>query len=153
MEKTRVYRSRLILEQEEISVEAPNITNSQAVIEFAQKTLKISSYPEEVIFVVCLSSNKRIIDFFEVSRGTLTMSPVGLKELFKRILICNSHSFVLIHNHPNAEAIPSPDDDLLTEEIKSAAKILALEFVDHVIIGTTTYFSYREMASREEKTW
>jgi DNA repair protein RadC len=39
---------------------------------------------------------------------------------------------------------PSPEDNRATEMIKSAAQILNIEVLDHIIIGSNRYVSLRE---------
>jgi len=57
--------------------------------------------------------------------------------------------FVLVHNHPCGDPRPSPADIELTERILKGARILALTFLDHVIVGRKIgqqpgYFSFQE---------
>ena len=53
-------------------------------------------------------------------------------------------SLVFVHNHPSGSLKPSTADNRLTERMVSAARIMDLNLMDHLIITTTSYYSYRE---------
>ena len=51
---------------------------------------------------------------------------------------------MLIHNHPSGNSSPSRDDVLITGEIESAADIMGIPLLDHLIIGDREYVSLLE---------
>lgn len=148
-----IFKSKLILQTEETQSEGVNLLDSASVVHFAETTLKIKTFPEEVSFVVCMNARKKCINYFELSRGTLLEVPIGMKELMKRVLISNAHSFLLIHNHPGSDAIPSEQDFAITDHVRDVARVLDIEFTDHVIIGHNNYMSMRELARKEGREW
>lgn len=153
MKTYKIYKSELILQHEELKVEGVNLRDTKSVLHFAENTLKISTFPEEVSFVICMNPSKKCVDFFELSRGTLLETQIGMKELMKRVLITNAHSFLIVHNHPMGDAIPSDEDYRVTEHVSDASKLLDIEFLDHIIIGQHNYLSMRELAKKEEREW
>ena len=48
-----------------------------------------------------------------------------------------------LHNHPSGTAKPSEADLQITKRIASAARILQIKFLDHVIVGEG-FFSFQE---------
>lgn len=74
--------------------------------------------------------------------GGLFSCLIDLKILFKRLLVKNCISFIVLHNHPSGDPTPSEDDLGLTRRIKEAAKILDLRFMDDIIIGEEGYISF-----------
>jgi DNA repair protein RadC len=57
--------------------------------------------------------------------------------------------FIMVHNHPSGDPNPSDADLRPTRRIVEASRILQLELIDHVIIGTpapgrNSYFSLKE---------
>ena len=57
--------------------------------------------------------------------------------------------FVLVHNHPSGDAMPSAEDVRLTQRVVKGARILGVECLDHVIVGRRIrkhpgYFSFQE---------
>ncbi len=43
---------------------------------------------------------------------------------------------VVAHNHPSGESTPSPEDVAVTREFVNAGKILDIEVIDHIVIGS-----------------
>lgn len=99
---------------------------------------------EEVMVMLCFDTKLKIIGAFEVSRGSLSASIVHPREVLKRALLCNAHSFALCHNHPSGDATPSKEDKDITKRIKEAGDIMGIKLIDHVIIGDIKYVSLKE---------
>jgi DNA repair protein RadC len=53
-------------------------------------------------------------------------------------------AFALAHNHPYGDPSPSAEDTTLNDRIAEAAAVVGLTFVDHVIVGESTWVSMRE---------
>jgi DNA repair protein RadC len=71
------------------------------------------------------------------------------REVLKPVLAFSAYAFILVHNHPSGDPSPSEADLRLTRRIVEASKILQLQLIDHVIIGTpapgrNSYFSFKE---------
>ncbi|MBI5167119.1 MAG: hypothetical protein HY998_05190, partial [candidate division NC10 bacterium] len=49
----------------------------------------------------------------------------------------------LAHNHPSGDPTPSDQDRELTGAVKAAAATVGLRFLDHLIIGDATPFSFK----------
>jgi len=64
--------------------------------------------------------------------------------LFKRLLNVGALSFITVHNHPGGNSKPSIEDISLTGSIKKIANVVKIELLDHIIIGDSKYFSFRE---------
>ena len=69
--------------------------------------------------------------------------------MFKPAIIHSAYSFILVHNHPSGDPSPSEADLRITRRILEASRILQLQLVDHVIIGSpspgrSSYFSFKE---------
>jgi DNA repair protein RadC len=100
--------------------------------------------PNEVFVILCLSTKCRAIAYHEVSRGTLDTTLVHPREVFKAALLSNAAALVLAHNHPSGDPTPSPEDQLLTQRLVDAGRILGITVVDHVIVGEGRWFSFRD---------
>jgi DNA repair protein RadC len=49
-----------------------------------------------------------------------------------------------VHNHPSGDPKPSPDDVAVTRAIVQAGKLLDIEVLDLLIIGSGQYVSLKE---------
>lgn len=148
MEDYKIYKSELILKNTKTDIAGFDLKDTKSVVKFAEETLKIETYPEEVVFLICVNPTTQCINYFELSRGTSLTSPIGIKELMRRVLLTNAHGFILVHNHPNGTALPTHQDIAVTKRIFDAAQLLQVEFHDHVIVGQDSYASIFEYVSK-----
>jgi DNA repair protein RadC len=51
---------------------------------------------------------------------------------------------IVAHNHPQGELRPSDEYLKITKQLKEAAKVLGLSFLDHIIFNTKGYYSFAE---------
>lgn len=98
----------------------------------------------ERLLVVCLNTKNQPINICTVSVGTLNSSLVHPREVFKTAILSNSNQIMLAHNHPSDISAPSNEDKAMTSRIKDAGVILGIELIDHIIIGSNEYFSFKE---------
>ncbi len=94
---------------------------------------------EERVFVLPLDScgkllTKPILVSVGHNNGTTAVDP---KEVFKAAFRAGADAIIVAHNHPSGNLMPSKADLCLTEELKSRAKWLGLEFIDHIILGSS----------------
>ena len=78
-------------------------------------------------FVVCgLDAKHGIIGVNIVSIGSLTMSLVHPREVFKPLILMNACACLCAHNHPSGDITPSPEDRALTSRLRSAGELLGI---------------------------
>lgn len=104
---------------------------------------------KESLRVVLLDTKMRLLRTEEVSLGSLNECLAHPREILRPAVVYNAHAFVLVHNHPSGDPTPSDADRRLTVRMAEAARLLQVNFSDHVIIGSpapgrTPYFSFRE---------
>jgi len=49
-----------------------------------------------------------------------------------------------VHNHPSGDTEPSNADRQVTNLLKQASAVIQIDLLDHVIIGKTGWYSFRE---------
>ena len=52
------------------------------------------------------------------------------------------NNIIIAHNHPEGEAIPSPEDDRFTRALVCSMMINSVHVMDHIIITMDNYYSY-----------
>ncbi|MBS1715850.1 MAG: DNA repair protein RadC [Armatimonadetes bacterium] len=70
--------------------------------------------------------------------GTLNMSVVGAREVFREAVRHNASSVIVAHNHPSGDPEPSPEDVRVTKALKEAGALLDIPLHDHLVIGYPT---------------
>ena len=88
-----------------------------------------------------------------ISMGTVNSNLVHPRETFRRAVIEGVSQILVAHNHPSDEIEPSEADLLITSKLKKAGEILGVDVIDHVVIGESGYFSFKEngLLSKEVK--
>lgn len=96
-------------------------------------------------FLVCgLDAKHRIIGINIVSIGSLTLSIVHPREVFKPLILMNAAAFICAHNHPSSDPTPSPEDRLLTQRLRQGADLLGITLLDHLVLGEDRYVSFAD---------
>ena len=79
-----------------------------------------------------------------VTIGLVNKTIVHPREVFADIIQDRAAAFCVAHNHPSGQLHCSPEDQEITDRLLSAARILGLHFVDHLIFSETSWYSLRE---------
>ena len=88
--------------------------------------------------------NRLLRDDAEIYRGTLDRAVVEPRELLKRALLANAAALIVYHNHPSGDPSPSREDREFTRRLASAADLVGLRLLDHVVVGREGCVSFRE---------
>ena len=100
----------------------------------------------EKVIVLCLDTKAQPTAISTCSVGTVNSSLIHPRELFKESILCNAASVILAHNHPSGIPTPSEDDISITKRLSEAGKVLGIDVIDHVIIGSNgNYKSFKEL--------
>ncbi|MDO7976723.1 DNA repair protein RadC [Oceanotoga sp. DSM 15011] len=97
---------------------------------------------KEIVRVLILDSKLNLIIHEDVSIGTANASIAHPRDIFKKAIIHNAVSIILVHNHPSGDPRPSMQDYDLTEKVKQSGEILGIKLQDHIIIGKNKYYSF-----------
>ena len=98
----------------------------------------------EQFLVCCLDAKHAIIGVNVVSVGSLTLSIVHPREVFKPAILLNSSAIICAHNHPSGDPSPSPEDRQLTVRLRGAAELLGITLLDHIILGDDRIHSFAD---------
>ena len=104
---------------------------------------------KESLRVVLLDSKLRLLCVEQVSLGSLNECLAHPREILRPAVLHNAFAFILVHNHPSGDPTPSDADRRVTMRMAEAARMLQINFFDHVILGSPSaerapYFSFRE---------
>lgn len=104
---------------------------------------RYGGFREERFGVVMLDSKLRLIRAEVVSIGTLDQSLAHPREIFRAAMAASASCIGLFHNHPSGDPQPSPDDAAVTSRLVAAGDLIGIDVIDHVILGTGRWFSFR----------
>jgi DNA repair protein RadC len=94
----------------------------------------------EEFMVLLLNRANRVLGCLKLSKGGLTGTVVDLRILFGVAIKGLASAIIIAHNHPSNHLKPSKEDEDLTSKIKEAGKLLDIQLLDHLILGTESNF-------------
>ena len=117
------------------------INNPIAARNLFLEVAELDKRSEEVFVMATIDVRNKVTGLFEVSTGTLNSSLVTPREVFKRAILQNAAGIVLGHNHPSGNIDASSDDIQITKKLVKSGKILGVNVVDHIIVGSEGNYS------------
>lgn len=99
----------------------------------------------EHLYAFLLDAKNQLIRLAEIHIGTLTMSLVGPREIFREAIKEGACNVVVAHNHPSGDPTPSPEDIDVTKKLVEIGELLDIKVLDHVIIGDGRAVSLNRM--------
>ncbi|MDR0438050.1 MAG: DNA repair protein RadC [Bacteroidales bacterium] len=118
----------------------PKVTDSKSAFEVFFKDLCDLNHEE--FWVLYVDSSRRLIAKQRISEGGITQTSVDVKKIMQTAVANRATGFILGHNHPSGKITPSDSDILLTQKIQTAAKLLDLTVMDHIILSGNDYYSF-----------
>lgn len=105
---------------------------------------KIGHIEQETFWAILFDAQMRVIRDVHVGSGDVDRCTATPRMVFSAALREKATRIILIHNHPSGDPKPSLEDIALTDRMQSAAAIVGVEVVDHVIITSGKYYSFAD---------
>ena len=105
----------------------------------------IKDHRKEHFVALFLNGRNQVIRREDVSVGSQSQTLVHPREVFLPAVGSAAAAVVLAHNHPSGEVHPSQNDLELTKRMVQAGEIMGIEVLDHVIISSNAFLSFKEM--------
>ncbi|MEI6872352.1 MAG: DNA repair protein RadC [Verrucomicrobiota bacterium] len=111
--------------------------------------MEMRALTKESLRVVLLDTRYQLMRVEEISRGTVNESIAHPRDIFCPVFTAAAYAFILVHNHPSGDPAPSEADRRLTTRLSEAARLLQVQLLDHVILGTADngrapWFSFKQ---------
>ncbi|WP_028043786.1 RadC family protein [Candidatus Stoquefichus massiliensis] len=104
---------------------------------------KLMFLKQEHFVILCLDNKNRVLKEKTIFIGSINMSVVTPREVFKEAIHVSSAKLVLLHNHPSGDAFPSDEDKQLTIQFIQLGEMMSIEIIDHLIIGWNQFYSFK----------
>ncbi len=119
----------MVPEEERPTIHSP--ADAAAMVQYEMSVLE-----QEYLKVFLLDTRNRLMDIVEIYHGSLNSAQIRIAEVFKPAVQRQAAAILVCHNHPSGVAEASPDDIAVTRAIIEAGKLLDIECIDHLIIGS-----------------
>jgi len=105
---------------------------------------EMSALEKEEMRAILLNTRNGVLDIVTVAHGSLNAAQIRVAEVFTPAVRRNAAALIVVHNHPSGDPKPSPEDIAITRALIEAGKLLNIEVLDHLVIGTGSYVSLKE---------
>ena len=106
---------------------------------------KIGERPNEVFGMLCLTTQRKVINFEIISDGTVNHTDVSPRKVAECALRNNASYVIFTHNHPGGALMPSGEDKLLTRQLSAMLSSIGIGTIDHIIIANGRFCSMGEL--------
>ncbi|RMH11299.1 MAG: hypothetical protein D6698_16565 [Gammaproteobacteria bacterium] len=93
----------------------------------------------EAVVGFYMTARNSLVSMHIISIGTSRGSPCSPLEVFRPAIVEATPVVVVAHNHPSGDCKPSLEDRTVTERLLEASRILGIDLLDHLVIGTKDY--------------
>lgn len=121
-------------------IDLNNIDSSSALVKWCRFNIGFSH--QEEFLVIFLNNAGHIIKHEILFKGSEKASNISINEIIRRAILLKASHLVIAHNHPSGKAYPSSDDEIITNKIKDALKVMDIKLLDHLIITKYDYYSF-----------
>ncbi|KRL84467.1 JAB domain-containing protein [Lacticaseibacillus pantheris] len=98
----------------------------------------------EEMLILYLDVKNQIIKQETVSVGGIESSLIDQRVLLRKAILYGAAQMIMVHNHPSGDPQPSSADISVTQNVLEASNLVGIALVDHLVIGSTDYVSFRE---------
>lgn len=102
---------------------------------------------QEEFHMVTLDTKNQPIASHQITVGTLRNSLVHPREVFRPAIRDAANCILVVHNHPSGDPTPSDQDISVTERLESAAEIIGIPLIDHIVVAGEKALSIQEWRS------
>lgn len=123
------------------TVNEDELNNPKKIIEWIRFNIAFCSHEE--FLAIYLNGRGNVIKYEILYRGNRNTSVVGVDEILRKAILLKSSAIIVAHNHPSDSVDPSHNDVELTKKLNHSCILMGIPLLDHIIIGKTNYFSFK----------
>ncbi len=98
----------------------------------------------ECFYALYFNTKLDVVAYRKIADGGLDAVMINMRLIMLSALLCNATRIAVAHNHPSGTMTPSAADRSLTNKIIEAGKVLDIQLIDHILLTTDSYYSFRD---------
>jgi DNA repair protein RadC len=102
----------------------------------------LASQEQETFIVMLLDVHLNVLGIGDISRGARDRVLTPIPDILRLPVVDGATAFIVAHNHPSGKTTPSKADKEVTKAIKEGADAIQLLFLDHIIVGGDSHYSF-----------
>lgn len=122
----------------------PVLSSPARVVETVREIYKDLDADQEHFVILTLNTQNEVEGFKVIASGMMDQVAVDMKLLFRSAILLGAAGMIVVHNHPSNHTDPSEEDKSLTRSINQASNLMGIRLLDHIVIGSSGYFSFLE---------
>ncbi len=119
--------------------ERPQVSCAQDAASLVAPDLQ--ALDQESLVVLLLNTRNHVLLKRTIYVGTVNSSAVRPAEVLRPAIRENAPSIIVAHNHPSGDPTPSPEDVAVTRDLVAAGKLMDIDVLDHLVIGSGGRFT------------
>lgn len=120
----------------------PIIYRPETVVDLLDE--EMSQLAQEQVRVLLLDRKNRVVGQRTIYQGNCYAALVRPAEVFRPAVIEAVPHIVVVHCHPSGDPEPRRDDIKLTRDLTGVGKLMGIELLDHVVIGSDGWVSIKQ---------
>ena len=121
--------------------EGVKIRHAEDIVKLVEE---LKNKKQEYFLTFTLDGANNLIQKRTVFIGTLNQSLVHPREVFVDAITDRAAGIIFVHNHPSGNVEPSKEDISITKKLIEAGKIIGINVIDHIIVGKSEFYSFKE---------
>lgn len=109
-----------------------------------QMMAELGHKQQEHLVAIYLDTQQQMISKKTIFIGSVNRSIAEPREILYHAVKSMATSIIIVHNHPSGSVTPSRNDLEFTDQLKKSCETLGLLLLDHLVVGKSNYFSFRE---------
>lgn len=128
-----------------MTVEEPTVTikKPKDILNLSIKDY-LSEQDQENFVAIGMNGQYEVSYVRVIHVGTLNLSIVHPRDVFRDAIKENCCALIVVHNHPSGSISPSQQDINTTDRLVECGKMLGIEVLDSIILTKNEYFSFLE---------
>jgi DNA repair protein RadC len=110
----------------------------------AVATRELESATRERTIVLICDAGHNLRRVVRVSEGSVDRAFLPVRETLNAVLRHDGRAFAVAHNHPSGDPTPGEEDIRATAKLRSAARVVRLRFLDHVVVAGNEWRTIRQ---------
>lgn len=130
--------------KEALSYPGDTMYTPLAIFTMMVELFHLERMADEYVYLIAFNNKMKVLGLFQVSNGIGNASLIDPRGIFMRAVYIGASNLILVHNHPSGVTTPSKEDISVHKRLKEAGELMGIPIVDHVIIGSDGYLSFKE---------
>ncbi|MDR1645912.1 MAG: DNA repair protein RadC [Tannerellaceae bacterium] len=98
----------------------------------------------EELWIALTNQASGVIGKVKISQGGVGETTADIRLILNAAIQSLAAGIILCHNHPSGNFLPSAQDDALTRRVQTAAQLVGIKLLDHLILSDRSYYSYAD---------